>query len=56
MPRPVITKADREQVEQEKVEKFISSAQCRHIHLDQEMDGWQDRVWCVEGEERCDVC
>jgi RecQ family ATP-dependent DNA helicase len=52
----VITKADKKRVEQEKVNRFISGAQCRRIDLDQEMDGRTDRARCEEGEERCDVC
>lgn len=56
MPCPMITEADRERVEREKVEKFISGAWCRYIYLDQEMDGQQDQVRYEEGEERCDVC
>jgi len=54
--RAVITEADRKRVEREKVDRFISGAQCRRIDLDQEMDGRTDRVRCEEGEERCDVC
>jgi RecQ family ATP-dependent DNA helicase len=54
--RAVITDADKRQVEQEKVDRFISGAQCRRIDLDQELDGRTDRRRCEEGEERCDVC
>ena len=54
--RAVITEADRKRVEREKVDRFISGAQCRRIDLDQEIDGRTDRVRCEEGEERCDVC
>jgi superfamily II DNA helicase RecQ len=54
--RAVITEADKKRVDQEKVDRFISGAQCRRIVLDQEMDGRTDRVRCEEGEEHCDVC
>jgi hypothetical protein len=54
--RAVITEADKKQVKQEKVNRFISRAQCRRIDLDQEMDGRVNRGGCEEGEERCDVC
>ena len=54
--RAVITEADKKRVDQEKVDRFISGAQCRRIDLDGEMDGRVDRVRCDEGEERCDIC
>jgi hypothetical protein len=54
--RAVITDADKKRVEREKVDRFISGAQCRRIDLDREMDGRVDRGGCEEGEERCDVC
>ena len=54
--RAVITEADRKRVDREKVDQFISSAQCRRVDLDREMDGRVDRTRCEEGEERCDVC
>jgi hypothetical protein len=54
--RAIITEADKKRVEREKVDRFISGAQCRRIDLDREMDGRVDRVGCEEGEERCDVC
>jgi superfamily II DNA helicase RecQ len=47
---------DKAQMEKEKVHGFISGAQCRRIHLYQEMDRRTDRIGCKEGEERCDVC
>ena len=37
--RAVITEADRKRVDQEKVDRFISGAQCRRVDLDREMDG-----------------
>jgi superfamily II DNA helicase RecQ len=52
----VIIEADRKRVEQEKVDRFISGAQCRRVGLDREMDGRVDRVRCEEGEERCNIC
>lgn len=54
--RAIITEADKKRVEQEKVDRFISGAQCRRIHLDQELDGRTNRIRCEAGEERCDVC
>jgi len=54
--RRVISSMDKAQIEQEKVDRFISGMKCRRIHLDQEMDGRLDRIRCEEGEERCDVC
>jgi hypothetical protein len=54
--RAIITDTDKKRVEREKIDRFISGAQCRRINLDQEMDGWVDRIRCKEGEERCDVC
>ena len=39
------------QIEKKKVDQFISRAQCRQIHLDQEMDKRTDRIRCEEGEE-----
>ena len=54
--RAVITDADRKRVEREKVDQFISGAQCRRIDLDRELDGRMNRRRCEEGEERCDVC
>ena len=54
--RAIITETDKRRVEREKVDRFISGAQCRRIDLDQEMDGRMDRIRCEEGEERCDVC
>jgi hypothetical protein len=53
--RAVIIDADKKQVKREKVDRFISRAQCRRIDLDQEMDGQVDQVGCKEGEERCDI-
>jgi hypothetical protein len=54
--RAVITEADKKRVEREKVDRFISGAQCRRIDLDQEMDSRVDRLRCEDGKERCDVC
>ena len=54
--RPRQRSMNKEQLEREKVDRFISGAQCRRIHLDQEMDGRVDRVRCEDGEEQCDVC
>jgi len=54
--RRVIRPVDKEQIEQGKVDRFISGERCRRIYLDQEMDGRIDRIRCEEGEERCDVC
>ena len=51
-----ITAKEKQRVEQQKVERFVSGAKCRRVYLDQEMDGRIDRVRCEEGEERCDVC
>jgi superfamily II DNA helicase RecQ len=55
-PRRGITIANKEQLEREKVDRFISGEKCRRIHLDQELDGRLDRVQCEDGEEKCDVC
>ena len=54
--RAIITEADRKRVDQDKVDRFISGAQCRRVDLDREMDGRVDRARCEEGEERCDIC
>jgi RecQ family ATP-dependent DNA helicase len=54
--RAVITEADKKRADQEKVDRFISGAQCRRIDLDREMDGRVDRLRCEDGEERCDIC
>ena len=55
-PKRRINPMNKAQIEQEKVDRFISGEQCRRIHLDQEMDGRTDRIQCKEGEEQCDVC
>jgi Superfamily II DNA helicase len=54
--RAIIIEADKKRVEQDKVDRFISSEQCRRVDLDGEMDGRVDRIRCEEGEERCDIC
>ncbi|KAG4426959.1 hypothetical protein IFR05_017558, partial [Cadophora sp. M221] len=51
-----ITAKEKERIERQKVERFMSGARCRRIYLDQEMDGRIDRVRCEDEEERCDVC
>ena len=51
-----LTKKEKERVEREKVDRFISGARCRRIYLDQEMDGRLDRTGCEDDEERCDIC
>jgi superfamily II DNA helicase RecQ len=50
------TTANQKQLEQEKVDRFISGEKCRRIHLDQQLDGRLDRVQCEDREEKCDVC
>ena len=54
--RAIITEADRKRVDQDKVDQFISGAQCRRVDLDREIDSRVDRARCEEGEERCDIC
>ncbi|KAH7418918.1 hypothetical protein BKA64DRAFT_763810 [Cadophora sp. MPI-SDFR-AT-0126] len=51
-----MTAKEKEKIERQKVERFISSAKYRRIYLDQEMDGRIDRVKCEDEEERCDMC
>jgi hypothetical protein len=51
-----MTAKEKQRIEQQKVERFLSGAACRRIYLDQEMDGRVDRIRCEEEEERCDVC
>ncbi len=51
-----MTAKEKERIERQKVERFMSGAKCRRIYLDQEMDGRIDRVRCEDKEERCDVC
>jgi len=51
-----MTGKEKERVERQKVEGFISGSRCRRIYLDHEMDGRIDRVGCEDGEERCDIC
>jgi superfamily II DNA helicase RecQ len=52
----IITDDDRARVKRLKVERFISGASCRRVHLDHELDGRADRVRCEDGEVACDVC
>jgi len=47
---------EKQRIEQQKVERFVSGAGCRRVYLDREMDGRMDRVRCRDKEERCDVC
>jgi RecQ family ATP-dependent DNA helicase len=51
-----MTAKEKQRIEQQKVERFVSGAACRRVYLDQEMDGRMDRVRCEDEEERCDVC
>jgi len=51
-----MTAKEKQRIEQQKVERFVSGARCRRIYLDHEMDGRIDRVRCEDAEERCDVC
>jgi RecQ family ATP-dependent DNA helicase len=51
-----MTTKEKQRIEQQKVERFVSGAACRRIYLDREMDGRVDRVRCEDEEERCDVC
>ncbi|KAK6591435.1 DNA helicase [Botrytis cinerea] len=50
------TVKEKQRIEQQKVERFVSGAACRRVYLDGEMDGRMDRVRCADEEERCDVC
>ena len=36
--------------------EFAEEGRCRRVVLDTGMDGRTDRVWCEEGEVRCDTC
>ena len=45
----------REEVERYMAE-FMEEGVCRRVVLDGVMDGRADRVWCEEGEVRCDTC
>jgi RecQ family ATP-dependent DNA helicase len=51
-----MTAREKQRIEQQKVERFVSGAACRRVYLDREMDGRMDRVRCEDEEERCDVC
>jgi superfamily II DNA helicase RecQ len=51
-----MTAKEKQRIEQQKVERFVSGAGCRRVYLDREMDGRMDRVRCEDEEERCDVC
>ncbi len=51
-----MTAKEKQRIEQQKVERFVSGAACRRVYLDREMDGRMDRVRCEDEEERCDVC
>jgi hypothetical protein len=54
--RAIITDIDKKRVEREKVDRFISGAQCRRIDLDREMDSRIDRIQCKKGKEQCNIC
>ncbi|KFY83115.1 hypothetical protein V498_08293, partial [Pseudogymnoascus sp. VKM F-4517 (FW-2822)] len=56
VPQVAITKEDKKRAEQDKVGRFISSARCRRVHLDQAMDDRFNWARCEEGEEVCDLC
>jgi hypothetical protein len=47
-----MTEKEKEQIERQKVERFISGAKFRRIYLDQEMEGRMGRLRCEEGEDR----
>lgn len=47
---------EKQRIEQQEVERFVSGAVCRRTYLDQEMDGRGDHVGCEYKEECCDVC
>jgi len=51
-----MTAKEKQRIEQQKVERFVSGAACRRVYLDREMDGRMDRVRCEDEEERCDMC
>jgi len=51
-----MTAKEKQRIEQQKVERFMSGAACRRVYLDREMDGRMDRVRCEDEEERCDMC
>jgi hypothetical protein len=44
-----ITAKEKKRIEQQKVERFVSRAACRRVHLDREIDGRIDRVRCEDG-------
>ena len=51
-----MTAKEKQRIEQQKVERFVSGAACRRVYLDREMDGRVDRARYKDEEERCDVC
>ena len=51
-----MTAKEKQRIEQQKVERFVSGAACRRVYLDREMDGRINRVRCEDEEEHCDVC
>jgi RecQ family ATP-dependent DNA helicase len=51
-----MTAKEKQRIEQQKVERFVSGAACRRVYLDREMDGRMDRARCEDEEEGCDVC
>lgn len=52
-----MTVKEKQRIEQQKVERFVSGARCRRVYLDQEIDRRVNRVRCEEEEEeRCDMC
>ena len=36
--------------------EFMEKGRCRRVVLDTEMNGRTNRVWCEEGEVRCNTC
>ena len=53
--RAIITDADKKQVEQEKVDRFISRVQYCRIDLDQEIDSRIDRIQYKESKEQYNI-
>jgi hypothetical protein len=51
-----MTIKEKQRIEQQKVERFVSRAACRRVYLDREIDRRMDRVRYEDEEERCNVC
>ena len=52
----VVMMAEGYQHGQERMQQYLKGSECRRVILDGYLDGQDDRVQCVEGEQACDVC